>query len=59
MNVKIEITQNGPYIVNGGLPLSEQWIVTNAEGDSLDYQEKKKYPSSPQYALCRCGQSGN
>jgi len=56
---KIEITQNGPYLVTGGLPLSEQWIVTNAEGDSLDYREGKKHPASPQYALCRCGHSGN
>ena len=59
MKAKIEITQDGPYLVSGGLPLSEQWIVTNAEGDSLDYEEKKKYPPAPQYALCRCGQSGN
>jgi len=58
-NAKIEITQNGPYLVTGGLPLSEQWIVTNAEGDSLDYREGKKHPASPQYALCRCGHSGN
>jgi len=39
--------------------LSEQWIVTNAEGDSLEYREGKKYPAQPQYALCRCGQSAN
>ena len=58
-NAKIEITQNGPYLVTGGLPLSEQWIVTNAEGDSLDYREGKKHPAAPQYALCRCGHSGN
>ena len=45
--------------MTGGLPLSEQWIVTNAEGDSLDYREGKKHPAPPQYALCRCGQSGN
>jgi len=30
---KIEIAKNGPYLVSGGLPLSEQWIVTNDEGD--------------------------
>jgi CDGSH-type Zn-finger protein len=41
------------------LPLSEQWIVTNAEGDSLDYREGKKFPAQPQYALCRCGDSAN
>jgi CDGSH-type Zn-finger protein len=55
----IQITKDGPYIVKGALPLVEQWIVTNAEGDSLDYREGKKYPPQPQYALCRCGQSGN
>jgi CDGSH-type Zn-finger protein len=53
------VTKNGPYLVSGGLPLSEQHIVTNEEGDSLDYREGKKYPVQPQYALCRCGQSSN
>jgi len=56
---KIEVTRDGPYLVSGGLPLSEQWIVTNAEGDSLEYREGVKFPTPPQYALCRCGQSAN
>jgi CDGSH-type Zn-finger protein len=56
---RIEVMRNGPYLVKGGLPLSEQAIVTNAEGDSLDYTEGKRYPAQPQYALCRCGQSGH
>jgi CDGSH-type Zn-finger protein len=56
---QIEITKNGPYLVKGGLPLSEQRIVTNAEGESLEYDEGKKYPAAAQYALCRCGQSGS
>lgn len=58
-NGKIEVLANGPYLVSGGLPLSEQRIVTNEEGESLDYREGKKYPPQAQYALCRCGQSGN
>ena len=53
----IEITKDGPYLVSGGLPLSEQHIVTNAEGESLDYREGKKFPVQPQFALCRCGHS--
>jgi len=57
--VKIEILKDGPYLVSGALPLSEQHIVTNEEGESLDYREGKKYPAQAQYALCRCGQSGN
>jgi CDGSH-type Zn-finger protein len=56
---KIQVTRNGPYIVSGSLPLSEQHIVTNAEGESLDYREGKKYPVQSQFALCRCGQSAN
>ena len=56
---KIEVTKDGPYLVSGGVPLGEQWIETNAEGESLDYREGKTYPTSQQYALCRCGQSGN
>ena len=56
---QIEVTKDGPYLVNGGLPLSEQWIVTNADGDSLEYREGKKFPVQPQYSLCRCGQSAN
>ena len=56
---KITVTKDGPYLVSGGPALSEQWIVTNDEGDSLDYREGKQYPTQPQYALCRCGHSGN
>ena len=56
---KIQVTKNGPYVVSGALPLSVQWIATNAEGESLDYREGKKYPEQPQYALCRCGKSAN
>ncbi len=37
-NGRIEVLKDGPYVVSGGLPLSEQWIVTNEEGDSLDYR---------------------
>jgi CDGSH-type Zn-finger protein len=57
-SAKIEVTKDGPYLVSGGVPLSDQRIVTNAQGESLDYLEAKKYPPQPQYALCRCGQSG-
>jgi CDGSH-type Zn-finger protein len=56
---KIEVTKDGPYLVSGNLPLSEQWIVTNDEGDSLDYREGKKIPAQAQYALCRCGHSSS
>jgi CDGSH-type Zn-finger protein len=56
---KIEVVKDGPYRVSGGLPLSEQRIVTNAEGESLDYQEGENYTTPPEYALCRCGQTSD
>jgi len=58
-NVKVEVTKDGPYVVSGGVPLSEQWIATNAEGESLDYKQGKKYSAQEKYALCRCGHSIN
>lgn len=59
MSAKIEVTKDGPYLVSGALPLAEQAIVTNAEGESIDYKEGKSYLAAQQYALCRCGESKN
>ena len=56
---KIEVTRDGPYHVSGSLPISEQRIVTNAGGESLDYREGKVFDTPPHYDLCRCGHSGN
>jgi CDGSH-type Zn-finger protein len=56
---QIEICKDGPYLVSGGLPLSDQSIVINDQGESLDYQEGKSYSTPSEYALCRCGQSSN
>ncbi|MGH2969576.1 MAG: CDGSH iron-sulfur domain-containing protein [Solirubrobacteraceae bacterium] len=41
----IRVTENGPYLVEGGLE------VLNAGGQALDAPDR--------YALCRCGGSGN
>lgn len=56
---RIDITKDGPYLISGSVPLLQQSIVTNAEGESLDYHEDKRFPPQQQYALCRCGQSAN
>jgi CDGSH-type Zn-finger protein len=55
----IEVMEDGPHMVSGGMPLGEQAIVTNAGGQSLEYKGGKHYPVQPQYALCRCGQPTN
>jgi CDGSH-type Zn-finger protein len=56
---RIDVTKDGPYAVSGGVPLSEQLIVTNDQGESLEYADGKKYPAQERYTLCRCGQSGH
>jgi CDGSH-type Zn-finger protein len=56
---KITIAKDGPYLVEGGVPMARQHIVTNAEGESLEWREGEKFPSDQKYALCRCGQSTN
>ncbi len=58
-NSKILVSKNGPYIVTGNLPLSIQVITSNREGFSWDWVEGKKFDTEYEYALCRCGQSGN
>ena len=57
---KITVTVNGPYLVQGAVPLGHQHIVTNAEGESMQWRTGEAVvPSTPaSYALCRCGQSG-
>jgi len=57
--IQVSVSNNGPYLVSGDVPLAEQHIVTNQEGDSLDWREGKKFAHDTQYALCRCGQSKN
>jgi len=54
---KIKITENGPYIVMGSLPLNEKVIVP--EGDGYKFEAGRPLPQSERYALCRCGKSKN
>jgi CDGSH-type Zn-finger protein len=53
----VVVSKNGPYLVSGGVPLSRQTIVADAEGGSQSWQESEPLPTQPQYALCRCGHS--
>ena len=56
---KVQISENGPYLVTGSLPLLTETIGTNQDGDSVKWTPGAKYPPKAAYALCRCGQSGN
>ena len=56
---KITITVDGPYLVQGVMPLAHQHIVTNAHGESVSWRQGKtvETPATESFALCRCGQS--
>jgi CDGSH-type Zn-finger protein len=56
---KIKITKNGPYLVSGNVPLSEETADADAEGYPEKWMETKKFKDQTEYLLCRCGQSKN
>ena len=56
-NGKIKISKAGPYLVTGGVPLSEKIITPKGRGYEL--KTGRKLPQSEEYALCRCGKSKN
>jgi CDGSH-type Zn-finger protein len=56
---RIKVTQNGPYLVTGAVPLSQQIVVSDAEGTPVEWRTGQKYPQQESYTLCRCGYSKN
>ncbi len=56
-DMKVTVTKDGPYLVEGSVPLAQQTIVANAGGDSVGWQQGDVYETKPSVALCRCGQS--
>ena len=52
---KITVSENGPYIVTGNIPISEKVITPNGKG--YIWTEGNPIPQSEAYALCRCGHS--
>jgi len=58
-DMKITVTQNGPYSVTGHIPLSKQVIQADSEGQSREWQKGQEFEVGTSYNLCRCGQSSN
>jgi CDGSH-type Zn-finger protein len=56
---KISITKDGPYIVEGAVPIAVQTIGVDAEGGSEEWLQGKAFEAAESYALCRCGHSRN
>lgn len=54
---RVVVSEDGPYIVSGNVPLAKQIISTDAEGGSESWQQGKVYSDQETYSLCRCGNS--
>ena len=50
---KIKIIANGPYVVEGNVPLAEKIITPKGQGYEL--RQGRELPQAEVYALCRCG----
>jgi CDGSH-type Zn-finger protein len=58
--VKIVVSEDGPYIVQGNVPLAMQVITPDKEGISWEWKQAKSFKTpSGEYRLCRCGGSKN
>jgi CDGSH-type Zn-finger protein len=57
--MKIKVSKNGPYLVEGGVPLIQEEICNDDEGYCRKWKEVTRYPVQETYALCRCGHSEN
>jgi len=55
--MRIAITEDGPYLVSGGVPLVRLEIVTNEQGESVSWRETERLDVGERYQLCRCGHS--
>lgn len=55
--MRITVSENGPYFVEGGVPLVRLEIVVNDAGESVGYRELERIDAGDSYMLCRCGQS--
>ena len=53
----IVVSEDGPYIVSGSIPLSKQTIGTDADGGSEIWEQGRAYEPGETYSLCRCGNS--
>lgn len=60
MELKIQVTENGPYLVHGHPRIVERIITADDTGASWEYVEGRECKSHEDpIALCRCGASKN
>ena len=56
---QITVTDKGPYMVSGEIPLTAKTPVMSEHGEPLTWKTSPSTETRARYALCRCGASGN
>lgn len=56
---KITVLKDGPYVVEGSLPLVRKSIVYSEWHEPLTWRKDATLETEGTYRLCRCGQSGH
>jgi CDGSH-type Zn-finger protein len=56
---KIIVSPDGPYCIQGDIPLVRKIQVVSEYGEPLTWKKQGNVETSGTYELCRCGQSGN
>jgi len=54
---KIVVKQDGPYVVQGNIPLVRKTQVVSEYGEPLTWKKGEALETSETYSLCRCGYS--
>jgi len=54
---RIVILKNGPYHVQGNVPLVHKTQVVSEHGEPLTWRKERTYETTEEYFLCRCGHS--
>ena len=53
----ITVVKDGPYLVEGGVPLSRKSIVYSEWHEPMTWRTDADLGARPRYRLCRCGES--
>ncbi len=56
---RITVTDNGPYLVAGDVPLRRRAPIVSEHGEPLTWSTGTELDTADRYALCRCGRSDN
>ena len=56
---KITVSEGGPYIVDGSMPITSKTPVMSEHGEPLTWKTTPPRETKARVASCRCGASAN